>query len=159
MAYSIKDVSFAGSKITFSGAFDAVISDFMDDANPVEFQDCEVSAVGVNCNGNMIRYAKPSAIMMSVTVIPGSESDLRLFENWRAFRIADEWQDIWGEPITAQLDCGNGMIDDGMILGLGASRTLKNGTFVSGPAGVSSTGEGKMQGRTYTFAFLEAVAS
>ena len=157
MGYSIKDVSFAGSKITFSGAFNAEITDFMDDANPVEFQDCEVSAVGVNCNGNMIRYAKPSAIMMSVTVIPGSKSDVQLFECWRQFRIADEWQDIWAEPIQAKLDCGNGMSGDGgMTLGQGVARTLKNGTFVSGPAGVSSTGEGKMQGRTYTFAFLEA---
>ena len=152
MGYSIKDVSFAGTTITISGAAGTVeVRDFMDDANPVEFQDCEVSAVGVNCNGNMIRYAKPSAIMMSVTVIPGSDSDKGLYNMWRAYRIQSSFQSVWEEPISASISYGN--------RGSGMSRrltTMKNGTMVSGPAGISSNGEGKMQGRTYTFAFLES---
>lgn len=151
MGYSIKDVSFAGSKVQISGAFSATVTDFMDDANPVEFQDCEVSAVGVNCNGNMIRYAKPSAIMMSVTVIPGSDSDKSLFNGWKQFRIADRWNAIWEKPIQAQVTIDN----RGKDTGKRKTTTLKNGTMVSGPAGISSNGEGKMQGRTYTFAFLE----
>ena len=49
------DVSFAGSTVRVAGI---TIEDFMDDANPVEFQDVEVSSVGVNCNGVIIRNAK-----------------------------------------------------------------------------------------------------
>ena len=74
--FQLKDVSFAGSTVTVAGIS---VTDFMDDANPVEFQDVEVSSVGVNCNDSMIRNAKPNVIMMSVTVIPGSNSDSQLY--------------------------------------------------------------------------------
>lgn len=141
----IRDVSFAGATINISGPTgSATITDFMDDANPVEFPDVEVSGVGVNLNGNMIRYAKPNVIMMSVTVIPFSDSDNALRSMWKAYRVQGGVNngDIWKSPITATINCAHGDI------------SLTNGTFVSGPGGPSSTGEGKMQGRTYTFAFV-----
>ena len=139
----LSDISFAGSTVTVAGI---TIKDFMDDANPVEFQDVELSGVGINLNGNMIRYAKPTPIMMSVTVIPNSDSDKALFSLWKKYRIAEKWQSQWGESLSASVDCANGG-------GFSGSVKLSNGTMVSGPAGISATAEGKMQGRTYTFAF------
>ena len=148
MAKLINDVSFAGSSITIAGGLGTIkITDFMDDANPVEFQDCEVSAVGINCNGHMIRYAKPSAIMMSVTVIPNSDNDKDLYNMWKKFRIKDDWSDDWEQALSATIDVSN--------KSLNISRTLNGGTMVSGPGGPSSNGEGKLQGRTYTFAFAK----
>ena len=135
------DVSFAGSSITIAGT---TITDFMDDANPVEFQDVEVSSVGVNCNGSMIRNAKPNVVMMSVTVIPGSPSDNHLYELWKTYRVQGSYSDAWKTPLTASVNIQNG----------GLSRSYSNGTMVSGPGGPSSNGEGKMTGRTYTFAFV-----
>ena len=61
--FRIKDVSFAGSSLTVGGV---PVTDFMDDANPVEFQDVEVSSVGVNCNGSMIRNAKPNGAQFDI---------------------------------------------------------------------------------------------
>ena len=145
MAKLLNDVSFAGSSVNISGVGD--IRDFMDDANPVEFQDCEVSAVGVNCNGQMIRYAKPSAVMMSVTVIPGSGSDKALWALWKKYRIKDSWDMQWETDLSATVTVQNGHF--------GMSRTLTGGTMVSGPGGPTSNGEGKLQGRTYTFAFVK----
>jgi hypothetical protein len=139
----IKDVSFAGSSVTVAGI---TVTDFMDDANPVEFQDVEVSSVGVNCNGSMVRNAKPNVIMMSLTVIPGSQSDISLYNLWKRYRVQGNYNSQWEAPLTASVTIGSGR----------GSRSFSNGTMVSGPGGPSSNGEGKMTGRTYTFAFVTA---
>ena len=142
--FRIKDVSFAGSSVTVGGV---TVTDFMDDANPVEFQDVEVSSVGVNCNGSMIRNAKPNVIMMSVTVIPGSQSDTGLYNLWKKYRVQGNWNSAWEQSLSASVTIGSGR----------GSRTFTDGTMVSGPGGPSSNGEGKMSGRTYTFAFVTAL--
>lgn len=139
--FKMQDVSFAGSVVKIAGI---TITDFMDDANPVEFQDVEVSSVGVNCNGSMIRNAKPNVIMMSVTVIPGSASDAALYALWKEYRVQGTYNKKWEDHLTGSVTTGNGKI----------SRTFTSGTMVSGPGGPSSSGEGKMSGRTYTFAFV-----
>ena len=139
--FQMKDVSFAGSTVVVGNI---IVKDFMDDANPVEFQDVEVSSVGVNCNGSMIRNAKPNTIMMSVTVIPGSDSDNQLYALWKRYRVQGSWNAQWEEPLSASVTIGSGR----------GSRQFANGTMVSGPGGPSSNGEGKMSGRTYTFAFV-----
>lgn len=142
-SFQIQDVSFAGSSVTVAGI---TVTDFMDDANPVEFQDVEVSSVGVNCNGSMVRNAKPNVIMMSITVIPGSQSDTSLYNLWKKYRVQGNWNPQWEQGLTASVTIGSGR----------GSRSFSNGTMVSGPGGPSSNGEGKMTGRTYTFAFVTA---
>lgn len=139
--FQMKDVSFAGSTVTINGH---TIVDFMDDQNPVEFQDVEVSSVGVNCNGSMIRNAKPNVVMMSVTVIPGSGDDTFLYNMWKTYRVQGNYNSAWENPLTASVVTGSGAI----------TRAYSNGTMVNGPGGPSSNGEGKMSGRTYTFAFV-----
>lgn len=142
-SFKIKDVSFAGSSVTVGGV---TVTDFMDDANPVEFQDVEVSSVGVNCNGSMVRHARPNVIMMSLTVIPGSPSDTGLYNLWKKYRVQGNWNSAWEDHLTASVSIGSGR----------GSKTYSDGTMVSGPGGPSSNGEGKMSGRTYTFAFVTA---
>lgn len=151
----IRDVSFAGSTITITGPTgSAVIADFMDDANPIEFQDVEVSTVGVNCNGAIIRNAKPNVVMASITVIPYSESDAKLYEMWSAYRVQGEYKSEWEHE--CQLDVVLGTGTGGAGGGTGKKDYhLSCGTMVSGPGGPSANGEGKMQGRTYTFAFAK----
>lgn len=144
----IYDVSFAGATITLSGGMGmpGKITDFMDDANPVEFPDVEVTGAGANLNGNMIRYAKPNLVMMSITVIPFSEDDNALYNAWARYRVQNGNQGTaWEQGITCIIDTSQSA--------RAGSRTLSNGTMISGPGGPASTAEGKMQGRTYTFAF------
>lgn len=150
----IRDVSFAGSTITLAGpGVNVTIADFMDDANPIEFQDTEVSTVGVNCNGAMIRNAKPNVVMASVTVIPYSKSDSDLYSLWKQFRVQGNFNPMWEQPLTLSVNLGTK--GTGGVGGGKNTYTLSQGTMVSGPGGPSSNGEGKMQGRTYTFAFAE----
>lgn len=143
---ALHDVSFAGSKVTIAGID---INNFMDDANPVEFQDVEVSSVGVNCNGVMIRNAKPSIVTMSVTVIPGTIEDKQLYDLWAKYRVQDGQNRAnaqWSKALTGNITIGNGTMKK-------TSYRFSGGTMVSGPGGPVSNAEGKMQGRTYTFAF------
>lgn len=137
------DVSFAGSVVTVAGI---TINNFMDDANPVEFPDVEVSGVGVNCNGIMIRHAKPNVVIMSVTVIPGSQEDHKLYDLWMSYRVQNGINNagVWEKSLTGSVSTkGN----------RSSNYSFSGGTMVSGPGGPSANGEGKMTGRTYTFAF------
>lgn len=152
----IRDVSFAGSSVTLSGGpFGSVdVKDFMDDANPVEFQDVEVSSVGVNLNGAMIRNAKPNTIMASITVIPFSQTDKQLYAGWKVYRVQGTWRSEWEQPLTLTVSLGTNASGGG---GVGQGQKMykfTNGTMVSGPGGPVSNAEGKMQGRTYSFAFV-----
>ncbi len=148
----LHDVSFAGSQVTVAGIN---IVNFMDDANPIEFPDTEVSSVGVNCNGVMIRNAKPNTVMMSVTVIPGSSEDASLYRLWMKYRVQDGNNlagSQWSQALSASVVVGNTQLTGKKTY------SFNGGTMVSGPGGPVSNGEGKMQGRTYTFAFTQVSA-
>ena len=140
----IVDLSFAGSKIRIGGD---LIEDFVDDANPVEFAECECATIIYSCSGKMTRIAKPSAIMMSVTVIPGSPSDQRLSARWRRALVNQNSTGVTDDAIDANVSFGNPTM---------RGVSLKKGTIVSGPGGPNVSGTGKMNGKTYTFAFAMA---
>ena len=149
---SIFDVSFAGATVQIDGK---PIADFMDDANPIDFQDTDVCNIEWSCNGRMLRTVKPNAIMCSISVIPGSSSDKTL-----------RW--IWGKSY-----CNGGNVDVTMANKLhtmtityannGTKRPfnlkLINGTCVSGPISPTVDRTGKMNGTTYTFAFEQAAST
>ena len=147
----IQDVSFAGSSVAISwsgGGSGLIITQFMDDANPIDIQDVEVSTVGVNCNGSMIRNAKPNLIMISVTVIPNSRDDVELRKMWKQFRVQGSGNKDWSNSVSLTVNLGTQDAKTAM-----KAYSYTNGTMVSGPGGPVANAEGKMQGRTYTFAF------
>ena len=143
----IYDISFAGSVITIGGA---TIKDFVDDANPIDIQDTETANIEWSCNGRMIRTAKPSAVIISITVIPLSTSDnaLRRIFKERYVNGGDVSLAQASEPLTCSIQSGN---PDG------GSFEFSGGTCLSGAAGISANGQGKMGGNTYTFAFENIV--
>ena len=147
MNRKIYDLSFAGSTIVIDGV---EITDFMDDANPVDIQDTENANIEWSCNGRMIRTIKPSAIIMSVTVIPNSRSDRGLRTIWKrgfinggSVSLADS-----NKSLTASITTGNPK---------GGIFMFSGGTCLSGAAAVTANGQGKMGGNTYTFAFENVV--
>lgn len=142
---NLVDISFAGAIITIDGT---VIDKFMDDQNPIEFQDTEVCNMEWSCNGRMIRTIKPNSILMSVTVIPNSNSDRALRKIFKANLLNGG---------RVKLSEANRMLTASITLDRGKggsmSYNFSNGTCVSGPAGPTALGSGKMGGNTYTFAF------
>lgn len=143
---NILDVSFSGSTVKIAGT---IIKDFVDNRNPVEFQDVDVSNVEWSCNGRMIRTIKPAGIMMSVTVIPGSKSDIALRKLFKeSFSNGGAGADTAkaNEAITANIVLANAGNS-------GETYDFADGTIIAGPAGPSVSGNGKMGGNTYTFMF------
>ena len=143
----IYDISFAGSVITIGGA---TITDFVDDANPIDIQDTETANIEWSCNGRMIRTAKPSAVILSVTVIPLSASDNALRRIFKEHYV--NGGDVSLANANAPLTCSIQTGQSG-----GGSFEFSGGTCLSGAAGVTSNGQGKMGGNTYTFAFENIV--
>ena len=137
----IYDISFAGATVNIDGI---TIDDFMDDQNPVDFQDTDVANIEWSCNGRMLRTVKPSAVMMSVTVIPGSPSDVSLQKLLKM---------CFNNGGTVNLSEANHQIVGRVGVPGGPSYSFSSGTCVSGPLGITAQGSGKFGGNTYTFAF------
>lgn len=139
----IYDVSFAGSVITIGGS---TITEFVDDSNPVDIQDTETCNIEWSCNGQMIRTVKPSAVILSVTVIPGTASDNSLKRIWKESLCNGGSMNLAAanRNLTCSIRPGNPSI---------ASFTFSGGTCLSGAAAITANGQGKMGGNTYTFAF------
>lgn len=140
---NIYDVSFAGAVVMIDGY---QITDFIDDQNPVDFQDTDVANIEWSCNGRMIRTVKPSGIMMSVTVIPASPSDDKLmyllrhrFNNGGDVNLSEV-----NTPINARITLAGKHQK---------SYHFSMGTCVAGPLGPSAQGSGKMGGNTFSFVF------
>lgn len=136
----IEDVSFAGAIVVIDGN---TIDDFIDDANPVDFQPCTIAEFQFSMNRKMFRIAKGAPLIMSVTVIPGSPSDTDLYHLWDTQRT----ESLRGEQEPAPFDAS-------ITLPQGRGKwNLFHGAALSGPAGPTVSGNGKMHGNTYTFAF------
>lgn len=142
---TIYDVSFAGTVINIGGA---TITDFMDDAHPIDVQDTDVCNIEWDCNGCMIRTIKPSAVIISVTVIPGSPSDNKLKTIWKKNLCQEGSVDLSyaNQGLSCSISSGNPKV---------GSYTFRGGTCVSGAGAITSNGQGKMGGNTYTFAFTQ----
>lgn len=140
MARLICDVSANALSITIGGI---QIVDFMDEGTPIEVSDTDTTNIEWSCNGRMIRTIKPAAVMVSVTVIPGSHSDESLWEIWKRGFSNGGNSDIAGANTALT----------GTVTYIDGTVQLGNGTCVSGPSGYTARGEGKMAGNTYTFAF------
>ena len=143
---NIHDVSFAGTVITIG---DATITDFMDDQNPIDIQDTDVCNIEWSCNGRMIRTIKPSAVIVSVTVIPGSASDDALRRIWKANFNNGGGVDMNAANDSLEMTISSQHAEIGEF-------QFTGGTCVSGAAAITSNGQGKMGGNTYTFAFENA---
>ena len=147
MLDKIYDLSFAGSTITIGGV---LVKDFMDDANPIDIQDTETANIEWSCNGRMIRTIKPAAVILSVTVIPNSPSDNGLRTIWK--RSFANGGSVSMNEANKSLNC---TIQVGRPQG--GTFQFSGGTCLSGAAAVTSNGQGKMGGNTYTFAFENVV--
>ena len=146
-SYDLHDVSFAGSIVKIDGI---EITDFMDDANPIDFPDVTIANVGVNFNGIMARHSNPTPVIFSITVIPGSHSDRELSDLWQNSRVENcTYNTDWSKGLTCDISMANYTRQISQY-------HFAGGTMISGPGGPSATGEGKMLGRTYTFAFASA---
>ena len=152
-----KDISAVGAKIVFSNlggsAAGLTISEFSDEGTPFDCPDVDVSTNAKNLNGEMISSRTPSVIPFSVTVISGSVADIRLREAVARSLIRpsnntpNDVEYINTVTITMPLVTTRG----GSAVAGSNTVTFSNVRIKSGPTGPSTSAEGRMSARTYSF--------
>ena len=149
------DISTVGAqiKIKFKDNKQKTITQFSEEGTPFECPDVDVSTNAKNLNGQMISSRTPSIYPVSITVIPGSEEDMFLQR-----RLADAAIQPGNVKSIAELAVSSLIVSIPAIneSGEGSSAidyTFKNGRLKSGPMGPSTSAEGRMSARTYTFEF------
>ena len=148
------DISTVGAKIRFSGAINLTISEFSDEGTPFDAPDIDASENRKNLNGTMISSRTPSVYPFSVTVIPNSKSDIALSKLLMKSSIQPGGLTAVGD---LYVDC---VITVPATYGSGAGANEASGThdyiytkarIKGGPTGPTSSAEGRMGARTYTF--------
>lgn len=148
------DISTVGAKIRFSGAINLTISEFSDEGTPFDAPDIDVSENKKNLNGTMISSRTPAVYPFSVTVIPNSKSDIALSKLLMKSSIQPGGltavDDLYVDcVITVPATYGSGA---GADEASGArDYTYTKARIKSGPTGPTSSAEGRMGARTYTF--------
>lgn len=147
------DISAVGSKVEIHAGGKVIrITQFSDEGTPFECADVDLSENRKNLNGQMISSRTPSVYVVSVTVIAGSVEDKELAE------IAQKSAIMPGsvQPISSIIvDKIALSIPNINMSGEGAVASMNYvwcvGRMKSAPTGPSTSAEGRLAPRTYSF--------
>lgn len=148
------DISAVGAKVVISrdGGKDITITRFSDEGTPFECADVDLSDNKKNLNGEMISSRMPSVYTVSVTVIPGTEEDKELTRLAQMSALMpgsiQPISNIVISEITLTLPEINQSAES--VAG-GRVFKWKNGRMKSAPTGPSTSAEGRMAARTFSF--------
>lgn len=148
------DISAVGASVVikFASGDPVEITEFSDEGTPFDAGDVDVSTNAKNLNGTMISSRTPAVYPVSVTVIPGSESDHKLQRRLQEASIMPGGVTLIPKLEVKSITVSVPNIDGSNSQGI-AIRQYKwtNGRIKSGPTGPSTSAEGRMSARTYTF--------
>ena len=156
-----KDISAVGAKIEFRGfgVGNFTVSEFSDEGTPFDAPDIDASENKKNLNGIMISSRTPSVYPFSVTVIPGSIADQMLTRLLQHSSIqpggVDEIGNLYGQVIITipETHDEGSNVEAGDKIASGGAReyTYTNARIKSGPTGPTTSSEGRLGSRTFTF--------
>ena len=149
------DISTVGAKIDikFKDNKQKTITQFSDEGTPFECPDVDVSTNAKNINGQMISSRTPSVYPVSITVIPGSEEDMFLQRRLAEAAIQPGNVTSIDELAISSLIVSIPAINESGEGSHAIDYTFTNGRLKGGSMGPSSSAEGRMSARTYTFEF------
>ena len=149
------DISTVGAQIVikFADNKQKTITQFSDEGTPFECPDVDVSTNAKNLNGQMISSRTPSIYPVSITVVPGSEEDMFLQRRLSGASIQPGNVKSIGELAVSSLTVSIPAINESGEGSHAIDYTFTNGRLKSGPMGPSTSAEGRMSARTYTFEF------
>ena len=149
------DISTVGAqiKIKFKDNKQKTITQFSDEGTPFECPDVDVSTNAKNLNGQMTSSRTPSIYPVSITVIPGSEEDMFLQRRLAGAAIQPGNVTSIAELVVSSLIVSVPAINESGEGSSAINYTFKNGRLKGGPMGPSTSAEGRMSARTYTFEF------
>ena len=155
-----KDISAVGAKIEFwnFGVGNFTVSEFSDEGTPFDAPDIDASENKKNLNGIMISSRTPSVYPFSVTVIPGSIADQMLTRLLQHSSIQPggvaEIGNLYGQVIITipeTHDEGSNVAAGDQIASGARAYTYTNCRIKSGPTGPTTSSEGRLGSRTFTF--------
>lgn len=118
-----------------------VISQFADDADPLDIADIQIAETAMGLNGDLVAWNIANPIPLITNLIPGSDDDVNMAILAEANRVG-RGKTSAKDKITANI-----LYPDGRII------TLTDGRITNAPATDSVAGAGRKKSKTYTFAF------
>ena len=149
------DISTVGAQIVikFADNKQKTITQFSDEGTPFECPDVDVSTNAKNLNGQMVSSRTPSIFPVSITVIPGSEEDMFLQRRLADAAIQPGNVKSIRELAVSSLTVSIPAINESGEGSHAINYTFMKGRLKGGPLGPSTSAEGRMSARTYTFEF------
>jgi hypothetical protein len=117
------------------------ITEFGDDADPLDTPELDLADSAMGTNGDMIVWSRPQGIEITIAVIATSADDINLAQVFEANRV--------GKGKTSARDIITGTINYPM----GGVAQLSNGIMVTGTALPPVQSSGRLKTRTYRFRF------
>lgn len=118
-----------------------VITEFADDSDPLDLPSLQIADKAMGSNGDLIVWSKPQPILVTVSVIPQSFSDINLAILLEANRV--------GRGKVGARD----RITMTAIYPNGLPIVLRNGAITDGMPGNSVSSAGRLKSKSYQFTF------
>lgn len=152
------DISAAGASAVIEFADGTIVNvrQFSDEGTPFESPNVTLSTNNRSFQGTMISSRTPSVIPVSITVVPGSKEDYQLQRKAQAAILqpgsVTSIADLVVKSFTLHVPSIDGSVD---ITSSSAVNTYTwlNGRMSEAPTGPSTSSEGRMSPRTYSFEF------
>lgn len=147
----MSDISGFGLRITIiaSVMFPAgiTITQFADDADPLESPSQQLADVGLGLNGHMVSWRTPQVIPVTFNLLPNTSDD----RNMRILAEANMVSE--GKPST------NDVITMTIYYPSGEVRILSGGVITDGMIGNSVASAGRLKTKPYVFKFPKQVTA
>ena len=165
------DISAVGAfvRITFKGDGNNrgwSITEFSDEGTPFECPDVDLSTNQKNLNGQMISSRTPSIYTVSVTVIPNSADDIFLTRHAQEDALQPGNITPIDKLIVESIELGipdinqsraSTLTDRNSYSGYAIFKWM-NGRMKNSPTGPSTSAEGRLASRTFTFEMEKFIA-
>lgn len=153
----MQDISTLGASVTITGAGLSIsdITDFSDDGTPIQVSDLEVAGSSMNINGEMVTWAKANPVEVSLSLIPGSDSDNKITNFLRAIAPGGSMGKVSTNAYISSMVISTPDVTRANLESTRPHRTytFTNGRMLRGTPGLSSDADGRMISKTYTFVF------
>lgn len=144
MAWTGIDISVACGPEEVAFSFDGIsgrisFSDLYFEGSVIQFEQAEIGGGQIDANGKFFTWRKKNPIVFTISLIPGSVSDLTL-QNAMEACLDDTGKQV--------------VIKSGFIkYSTGDKMTLTNGTVTAWMAGIGANGDNRLAAKTYRFMF------
>lgn len=147
----VNDITGFGTVITIVATntfpFGFPVSQFADDADPLDMASVQIADTAMGLNGDLITWAKANPLPVVLNVIAGSEDDLNLQILADANRVAQGKSSAYDDiTLTA-------VYADGSIV------TYTGGVVVEAMFGKSISSSGRLKSRSYAFRFEQKIGA